>query len=87
MSLSLLCADREDEAAASYIHRLSTQQQDEEALAAFFRYQPSVNPSDWQLVLQARLAELAKRPDVQIAIAKVGKIIDVPFTSESWGDI
>lgn len=87
MSLALLCTDREDEAAASYINRLSKQQQDEEALTAFFRYQPSVNPSDWQLVLQARLAELAKRSDVKAAIAKVGRIIDVPFTSESWGDI
>jgi tetratricopeptide (TPR) repeat protein len=82
LSMSLVCADRTDEAAASYINRLSDPEHSDQTLQAFFRYKPSINPSEWQLTLQARLAKLAKRSDVQIAIAKVGRIIDVPFAND-----
>ncbi|MBL4617048.1 MAG: tetratricopeptide repeat protein [Robiginitomaculum sp.] len=87
IGLALLCANRTDEAAAHYIGLLSSPEHKDQTLRAFFNYQPPINSSEWQLILQERLEKLAKRPDVQIAIAKVGRIIDVPFTSYSWGVI
>lgn len=69
---ALLVEDRLDEAAADLIARLADPETRADALRGVQQYKEPPGP-EWLMKLQASRARLIARPDVQAAVAKVGR--------------
>ncbi len=82
---ALLCMDRKEEAASLFIQRLKEPSRRADALGATrtVRRPPSVPAAEAEM-LRRRDAMIA-RPDVQKAIAAVGRPIDVPLSGKLYG--
>ncbi len=87
MARANLCVNDLDAAAALYILRLNNVQERTAALLALQLYRTppgSSLPND--AVLRERLNRVRDRPDVQAALAAVGRIEQVPLQNVYWGD-
>ncbi len=82
---ALLCMDRKEEAAALFIQRLKEPGRRLDALGAArtVRRPPSI-PAREAEILRRRDAMIA-RPDVQKALAAVGRPVDLPLAGELYG--
>jgi hypothetical protein len=82
---ALLCMDRQEEAAALFVQRLKEPGRRLDALGAArtVRRPPSVPEREAEL-LRRRDAMIA-RPEVQNALAAVGRPVDVPLAGELYG--
>ncbi len=82
---ALLCMDRRDEAAALFIQRLKQPDRRLDALGAAraVRRPPSVPAVE--AALMARREAMIARPDVQKALAAVGRPIEVPLAGDLYG--
>ena len=81
---TLLCANDADGAAASIIRRLGDKDPDD-MLKAVQNYTLAsvLSPSD--RILDERLRQVLARPDVQAAINRHGRVIDLPLSKIYWG--
>ncbi len=82
---ALFCMDRRDEAAALFIQRLKQPDRRLDALGATraVRRPPSVPAVE--AALMARRDAMIARPDVQKALAAVGRPLDVPLAGDFYG--
>lgn len=88
LARALLCVNDLDGAAALYVQRLSDLEQRRGALLALQRYRsPLGSALPYTAVLRERLERVRERPEVQAAVAAVGRIEDVPLQSVYWGDV
>jgi tetratricopeptide (TPR) repeat protein len=84
---ALICADKEDEAAALYIERLEDVKTRSAALLALQKYNPQNGLSAYYTTIFQRQANIRARKDVQAQIKKVGRIQRVHLNSTYWGGI
>ncbi|VAV92948.1 hypothetical protein MNBD_ALPHA06-1842 [hydrothermal vent metagenome] len=86
LTTALLCANRPDQTAASYIRRLRQPFAQQTTLFSLQNFQNMPIGTKWQQTIRQRRQQVIQRPDVQSAISKIGRIIDVPFSDSHWGD-
>jgi hypothetical protein len=84
---SLLCANKGDEAAALYARRLADPSRQTEALLALQNWQKDPSNLPFRNEIYRRLDEIRARPDVQAAIAAVGRVLDLPLIRAYWGNL
>jgi len=85
LSQALICANRLDEAAELLIWRLQTPEHRSGALDPFWTAKaPPVVPP-WLAEFERRRQALIARPDVQAAMAKVGRPVVTPLAGDYWG--
>lgn len=84
---TLICMNRMHEAADLLIARLSDPDHDDAALEALQRLQPLYPDESFGLsnAWLAAFDELADRPDVQAALAPVGRVLSYDVYSTYWG--
>lgn len=84
---ALICVGRSDEAAELYVRRLRSPQHREAALQAFQVVLPPPALTPRQIELERRRQAIVARPEVQAALAAVGRAIDLPLAGRYWGSI
>lgn len=85
LSQALICMDRLDEAAALLIWRLQTPEHRGGALDPFWASRPPPVVPPWLARFEGRRQTLLARPDVQAALAKVGRPVTTPLGGDYWG--
>lgn len=87
MTQALICLDRQDEAAALYIRRLTDPDLRAGALADFRETRDRPPRSAWGREYSRRLKLVLARPDVRKAFDAVGRVLVLPVTSTYTGAI
>jgi len=82
---SLLCGNQIEEAAALYIKRLADPSLRDGALLALQNWQEDPANLPFRKEVYRRLDVLRARPDVEAAIAAVGRVLDLPLIRAYWG--
>jgi tetratricopeptide (TPR) repeat protein len=85
LSEALICMNRLDEAAALLIWRLQTPEHRAGALDPFWSARPPPVLTPWLAEFNRRRLSLQTRPDVQAALAKVGRPVTTPLGGDYWG--
>ncbi|MDP1738325.1 MAG: hypothetical protein Q8L23_12915 [Caulobacter sp.] len=87
LTQALVCAGLLDEAAALYVKRLQSPKHRADVLEAFRVVLPPPTLTPRQVELERRRLTVLNRPDVQAALAAVGRAIDLPLAGAYWGSI
>lgn len=82
-----LCVGQLDEAAALYVQRLDDPVTRGRALEAFRGGRPPPVESAYHRAFRARLEAVQARPEVQAAVARWGRVLNVPLAGSHWGSI
>lgn len=85
LSEALICMNRLDEAAALLIWRLQSPEHRSGALDPFWSARPPPVVTPWLAEFNRRRLSLQTRPDVQAALAKVGRPVTTPLGGDYWG--
>ncbi|MDO8296766.1 MAG: hypothetical protein Q7T19_10055 [Caulobacter sp.] len=85
LSQALICMNRLDEAAALLIWRLRTPEHRSGALDPFWIARPPPFVPPWLARFESRRQALLARPDVQAALARVGRPVTTPLGGDYWG--
>lgn len=85
LSEALICMNRLDEAAALLIWRLQSPEHRAGALDPFWNAKPPPVVTPWLAEFNRRRLSLQTRPDVQAALAKVGRPVTTPLGGDYWG--
>jgi tetratricopeptide (TPR) repeat protein len=87
LTQALICANRLDEAAALYIHRLRTARRRGGVIEAFRIVLPPPVLTPREAELEQRRQTVLARPEVLAALNAVGRRIEVPLAGGYWGAI
>lgn len=85
LSEALICTNHLDEAAALLIWRLQTPEHRGGALDPFWAARPPPVITPWLAEFNRRRLALQARPDVQAALARVGRPVTTPLGGDYWG--
>jgi tetratricopeptide (TPR) repeat protein len=85
LSEALLCANRLDEAAALLVWRLQSPEHRAGALDPFWTARPPPVITPWLAEFNRRRLAIQARPEVQAALAKVGRPVTTPLGGDYWG--
>lgn len=85
LSEALLCANRLDEAAALLVWRLQSPEHRSGALDPFWSARPPPVVTPWLAEFNRRRLAIQARPEVQAALAKVGRPVTTPLGGDYWG--
>lgn len=85
LSEALICANRLDEAAALLIWRLQDPEHRAGALDPFWSAKPPPVITPWLAEFNRRRLAIQARPDVQAALARVGRPVTTPLGGDYWG--
>ena len=78
LNIALMCAGKDDEAAALYVRRLGDPVERSNALEEMQEYLDPATHTPILRALGARHAAIRARPEVQAAIARVGRVEKQP---------
>jgi tetratricopeptide (TPR) repeat protein len=84
---ALLCLDRQDEAAATYVRRLASDKRQEGAISAFRVVAPPPVLTARQKEMDRRKQAVLARPEVRKALDAVGRAVTLPLAGSYWGEI
>lgn len=84
---ALICANDADEAAALIVRRLNDPTERTSALFLAQNWTLQSSDGTYGAVLRERLALILARAEVKAAVAKYGRVRDIPLARSQWGDI